>query len=278
MIITANDVLSWRPCPDYTEARVRELMGTGLTPAQVSELPIPVEDRFWVLTHALYAQSPSQARLLACDIAETVAHLGGQVCVDTIAVARRYARGEATDRELASARASARASACASAWASARAAACDAACASARASARAAACDAACASAWDSAYASACASAWERYLAMAFARLDALAAGAEEGKMIPIDQAEKETTTAMSKPLLNDSAERQDAHGALAASADAYVAISNAVRVNTLDAYDDARGVVENAVLAWQGMLHRIDGGELEADDLALAAGEEEKP
>ena len=96
--------------------------------------------------------------------------------------------------------------------------------------------------------------------------------------MIPIDQAEKETTTAMSKPLLNDSAERQDAHGALAASADAYVAISNAVRVNTLDAYDDARGVVENAVLAWQGMLHRIDGGELEADDLALAAGEEEKP
>ena len=103
MLITADDVMKWRPCPGYTEARVRELMQCGLTPAQISELPISVVDRFWVLAQALYAQSPSQARLLACDIAETVAYLGGRVCMDTIAVARRYARGEATDRELDSA-------------------------------------------------------------------------------------------------------------------------------------------------------------------------------
>jgi len=98
------------------------------------------------------------------------------------------------------------------------------------------------------------------------------------GVYIPIIPMIDAPETAMSKPLLNDSVERQDARGALATSAEAYVAISDAVRVNTLDAYDDARGVVENTILAWQGMLCRIDGWELAADDLTLDAGAEEKP
>ena len=155
MIITADDVLSWHPCPDYTAARVRELMGTGLTPAQVSELPIPVEDRFWVFAHAL---SPVEARLLACDIAETVAHLGGQVCVDTIAVARRYAHGEATDEELAAARFAA--------WSAAGFAAESTACLAAESTA------------------------WQRYLAMAVERLDALDAGPERATGLNTDTKE----------------------------------------------------------------------------------------
>lgn len=54
----------------------------------------------WMLAHELSDRSPCEARLLACDIAETVAYLGGQGCFDTISVARRYARGEATYEQL----------------------------------------------------------------------------------------------------------------------------------------------------------------------------------
>ena len=66
------------------------------------------------------------ARLFACDCAEHVAHMGDEaVLQQTIAVARRYANGEATNSELAPAWAAAGDTAGVAAWARAGAAAGD---------------------------------------------------------------------------------------------------------------------------------------------------------
>jgi len=181
MIITADEIWSWYPCSGYTKVRVRELIGDGKTAAEIAELPIPAADRMWVLSQALYTQSPVEARLLACEIASTVAHLGGQVCYDTIAVVRRYARGEATEDELSAARAVASAAAARVGDArstAARAAAARAADVDDVARATAAAADWAADARADTAYA-ARAAAWRQYLSMAVACLEALAAGAE---------------------------------------------------------------------------------------------------
>ena len=59
----------------------------------------------WLLWFAgkIWGDYTSEMRLAACDIAESVVHLAGKhekVCRETIAVARMYANGEATDEEL----------------------------------------------------------------------------------------------------------------------------------------------------------------------------------
>jgi hypothetical protein len=48
--ITADQIISWRPCYRYPDDRVRALVpGLGLTPLEIAALPIPPEDRVWVL-------------------------------------------------------------------------------------------------------------------------------------------------------------------------------------------------------------------------------------
>lgn len=49
MNITVEMVQSWEPCDEYPEARLRELLGDGITPLEVAELDIPVGDRVWAL-------------------------------------------------------------------------------------------------------------------------------------------------------------------------------------------------------------------------------------
>ena len=139
MKITVDQIMAWGPCSPYTDARVRELVGDGLTPREIAALDIPPEDRFWALTNLL---DERDCRLLACDIAESVVHFTGDDprCVDVIWVSRRYAFGLADHDELSAARAAARAAT----WAAARAAARYAARAAARTTA-----DAALHVAWD---------------------------------------------------------------------------------------------------------------------------------
>jgi 3-oxoacyl-ACP reductase-like protein len=94
----------------------------------------------------------SEWRLIACDFAERVAHLGDEkLNRDTIEVARKFARGEATREELGQAYASA-------------AAAASAAYASAAAYTHASASASAAAAAYASASASASAAAYERVM------------------------------------------------------------------------------------------------------------------
>ena len=151
---TLNEIRKHHPCKDGWEKLLAHL---GKTKADDEPLSFGtildsngIDDALWCLRALDGMDGP--IRELACDFAETAIKY---VPEDedrprkAIETARRYARGEATDEELAAARA-ARAAWAASdaAWAAARAAASDAADAAARA-----ALDAAGAAAWDAAWA-----------------------------------------------------------------------------------------------------------------------------
>ena len=50
MLITADQIISWRPCPSYPDDRVHQLgPAIGLTPLEIAALDIPHADRVWVL-------------------------------------------------------------------------------------------------------------------------------------------------------------------------------------------------------------------------------------
>jgi hypothetical protein len=164
-IKTVSDIRAAVPCANHARERVAELVGDGLTAEQCAQLDIPAEDRLWAITTVW--MDDRQRRLLACDCAERALvreRAAGREPDErswaAVRVARAYARGEATDEELAAARtvawyavwdaawAAAWEAAWAAAWEAAWAAAWDAAWAAARAAARYAAGEA-WAAAWD---------------------------------------------------------------------------------------------------------------------------------
>ena len=106
--ITVEQIMSWGPCDDYPEPRVLELFGDhkSVTPIEILDYPgIPVADRLWVLLREDIIPA-RELREFACDCAERVLPLWDARYPDDarprdcIAVARRYARGEATKKEL----------------------------------------------------------------------------------------------------------------------------------------------------------------------------------
>jgi hypothetical protein len=134
--------MSLKPCPDWPESRVREAVPEEIPIVDfLRAAHIPPEGRLWVALHPDFC-TDSLMRLFACDCAERALISEREAGREpderswtAVAVARRYALGEATDAELDDARADAYAAASAAAWNTARAAAG----ASARAAARAAA-------------------------------------------------------------------------------------------------------------------------------------------
>ena len=49
MIITVKQIMEWGPCDEYSEDRVASLVGDGMTPRDILDLKIPLEDRLWVV-------------------------------------------------------------------------------------------------------------------------------------------------------------------------------------------------------------------------------------
>ena len=160
--ITADMVLAWRPCADYTEEYIRALAGPdGLTVPEVLSLDIPPEHRLWVVLREDVLPKVL-LQIAALSFARHVEHLDSSGvatrCNDTT---EQYLAGTITEEELQSAAAEADADAAdafayaAYAYAYARYAAADAAYASSAANAAYAAstADAANASAADAAYA-----------------------------------------------------------------------------------------------------------------------------
>uniref|UniRef100_A0A6M3J9T7 Uncharacterized protein n=1 Tax=viral metagenome TaxID=1070528 RepID=A0A6M3J9T7_9ZZZZ len=155
MRLTVEKVLETDPCSSWTRERIEALIaprkyvlhGTALRDSRV-----PIDDRIWL---GIALLDDSRRRLFACDCAEwslgrerDAGHELDPRSWAAVEVARRYARGEATDEELTAARAAAWAAAWAAAGNSARAAAWDSARNPARTAAR------------DSAWAAARAAAW----------------------------------------------------------------------------------------------------------------------
>jgi len=153
--VTVGDVMAWGPCDDYEREDVQRLFGRRkyMTADQILDLDIPIEDRLWAVLREELLAAPV-LREFACRCAERALRreraAGRKVDTrlwEAVRMARRYARGKATDEELAAARDAAWDAARDAAWDAARDAAWDA----ARDAARAAAWDAARDAAWDAA-------------------------------------------------------------------------------------------------------------------------------
>ena len=116
---TPQQVMDTGPCDEYDLDRITGLWAgrDALTAREISDLDIPTEDRLWALIYVCL--DDTQRRLFACDCAEIeLGRIGNPDprSVDAIAVSRRYARGDATDKELAAAGYTARDAAGYTAW------------------------------------------------------------------------------------------------------------------------------------------------------------------
>ena len=93
----------------YTERIAAMVPADGLTPLEVAALDIPAEDRLLALLREEVVPA-RELRLLACDWAEAACRKTGWAdarSIAAIAVARRFAVGEASEAELAAARSAA---------------------------------------------------------------------------------------------------------------------------------------------------------------------------
>jgi hypothetical protein len=81
---TVEDIMSFGPCDDYPEERVRELWAGReiLTQDDIAGLDIPVLDRIWALSEMLHAHSPWRANRVARRIALDVEPYWG--CPDVV--------------------------------------------------------------------------------------------------------------------------------------------------------------------------------------------------
>ena len=162
--VTPALLRSWGAC--YTDEQIAEVFAgrNRMSPRTVARLDVPAEDRAWALIQWVHHIGGDRAaRLLACDYAESVLpvyesqHPGDARPRTAIAVARRFARGEATSDDLAAARDAA--------WAAAMAASC------------AASGCAALAAAWAASWAASCDAAMDTHLHHAIACIEALLRG-----------------------------------------------------------------------------------------------------
>ena len=108
--ITVKEIMSWSPCSEYTELRVKELIGRGKTPLEICDLKIPAEDRFWVVLRNEVIPE-NDLHELACKFAEQALRAERKAGRDPhpdswkiIKVKRRWLKGKATDEQLSAAR------------------------------------------------------------------------------------------------------------------------------------------------------------------------------
>jgi hypothetical protein len=105
---TVSDIMAAEQCDDYTREVVAEVVEDEITAEQCAALDIPIEDRLWAIIYVWL--DDRQRRLLACDCAErallrerAAGREPDERSWNVVRVARAYARGGATDEELAAA-------------------------------------------------------------------------------------------------------------------------------------------------------------------------------
>ena len=98
--ITVREIMKLKPCSDYPEEKVKDLIGNGKTPLEILDLPISKNDKFWLLLRPEYI-SERNLHLLACDFAQEVAYLNPDPSVQAAIDAKRlWVDNKITDEEL----------------------------------------------------------------------------------------------------------------------------------------------------------------------------------
>ena len=104
--ITVKKIMSWNPCSEYPESRVKELIGKGKTPLEICDLEISAKDRLWVLLRNEIIPE-NDLHELACKFAEQALKAeikaGREPHPDSwnaIKVKRQWLKGKATDEQL----------------------------------------------------------------------------------------------------------------------------------------------------------------------------------
>jgi ATP-dependent Clp protease ATP-binding subunit ClpA len=124
-MITTDKVMALRPCDDFPRERVAAILGDGKTPLEIAEMSdVPASARLWLLLRNPY-MTDRQLREFACDCADRALARVDEPdprSIEAVAVARRFAAGDATPDKLAAAMAAARAAWAAAAWAATKAA------------------------------------------------------------------------------------------------------------------------------------------------------------
>lgn len=110
--VTVTDILSWRPCCEYTERYIRKLFAKRkkLNAADILKLRIPFEDRLWVICRE--GMVPDDIfHLWACWCAERALKRERKAGREpdkrswaVIEAKRQWMRGEISDEDLAVAR------------------------------------------------------------------------------------------------------------------------------------------------------------------------------
>lgn len=102
---TVPDILSWLPAPEYTYGALRALVGTGKTPLELSQLPIPASTRLWLVLRPEILPE-SQLYQVACTWAEQVqfawqaVYPGDRRPQNMIAARRDWIAGRINDTQL----------------------------------------------------------------------------------------------------------------------------------------------------------------------------------
>lgn len=67
--VTVKDIMSWKPCKDYPEERIQEIIGEGIKLKEALKLDIPAEDILWLVLRPKFMPE-KELHIHACNFAE----------------------------------------------------------------------------------------------------------------------------------------------------------------------------------------------------------------
>ena len=96
MIITTGMIMEKKPCKEYTQERIKGLVGEGKTLLELTELDIPALDRVWVITMFLDDKTNRKFAIWCARRHK----IDNKKIAEHIDITEKYYDGKATKEEL----------------------------------------------------------------------------------------------------------------------------------------------------------------------------------
>lgn len=109
LTVTVNKIMSWKPCPEYTRKRVKELFAgrERVSALDILDMDIYAEDKLWAVLRSDLIPEPDLWEL-ACRFAESALRRKRKIgqepdkrSWEAIKARRKWLKGKITDGELA---------------------------------------------------------------------------------------------------------------------------------------------------------------------------------